>query len=60
MATTDEAVATGPCRAAVLTFAYDDPADPSLVTVYPVESDSRATTWLSIDADHAVTIADAR
>lgn len=42
-----------------LTFAYDDALDPSRVTIYPGDADDR-TTWISIDADHAVSTADAR
>ncbi|MUV90596.1 hypothetical protein GJ629_12365 [Halapricum sp. CBA1109] len=42
-----------------LTFAYDDPEDPATVTIYP-ESATDRTTWLSVDADHAVSLADAR
>lgn len=42
-----------------LTFAYDDPDDPSKVTIYPEDPDDQ-TTWISIDAEHAVSTADAR
>jgi hypothetical protein len=42
-----------------LTFAYDDPSDPSTVTVYP-EDDPDRTTWLSVDVDHAVSVEDVR
>lgn len=43
-----------------LTFAYDDPDDPATVTVYPEETEARATTWISVDVDHAVDLGDAR
>lgn len=42
-----------------LTFAYDDPTDPSTITIYPEDTEDR-TTWISIDAEHAVSTADAR
>lgn len=38
-----------------LTFRYDDPANPTEVTVFPAaEDDDRTTAWLTIDAAHAV------
>jgi hypothetical protein len=42
-----------------LTFAYDDEDDPSTVTIHPEGSTDR-TTWISIDAENAVSTADAR
>ncbi len=44
-----------------LHYRFDDPADPSEVTIYPVtDFDDITTTWLTIDADHAVALEDLR
>lgn len=44
-----------------LRYRYDDPVDPTEVTIYPVtDFDDITTTWLSIDADHAVGVEDLR
>ena len=42
--------------------AYDDRADPSTLTVFPAEAEwpEIGTTWISVDVDHAVAIADSR
>jgi len=37
-----------------LQAAYDDPADPAELTLFSAESDSRPTSWLTIDVEHAV------
>lgn len=66
MSTTDDTsepgwIETAPSSAPTydLTFAYDDPSDPKTVTIYPEDERDR-TTWLSIDADHAVALSDTR
>lgn len=43
-----------------MTFAYDDPDDPSTVTIYPAETEAPATTWISADTSHTVALADTR
>lgn len=43
-----------------LTFEYDDQENPTTVTVSPNRTDQLATTWLSVDVDHAVALDDAR
>lgn len=42
---------------ATLEAAYDDPDDPTELTLYPPEADCRQTCWLTIDADYAVDLA---
>lgn len=40
---------------------FDDLGDPTELTIYSVDgSDDPTTTWLSIDADHAISIEDLR
>lgn len=44
-----------------LHYRFDDPADPTEVTVYPVTDVADiTTTWLSMDADHTVAVEDLR
>lgn len=40
--------------------AYDDPENPTVLTVFPARTDRRETRWLSIDVAHAVALADVR
>lgn len=62
MSTTDDSsdpewVADPPSEASQspdLTFEYDDPEEPSTVTVYPEGTDAPRTTWISTDIAHAV------
>jgi hypothetical protein len=48
--------------APALRYALDDPADPATVTVYPGEADEAdlVTTWVSVDVDSAVPLAEMR
>lgn len=40
---------------------FDDLADPTELTIYSVDlSDDPTTTWLSIDADHAIPLEELR
>jgi len=43
-----------------LTVAYDDPEEPTMVTIYPEETDARSTTWISADVEHAVAVREVR
>lgn len=38
--------------------AYDDPHDPSELTLFPADSDQVATRWLTVDLEHAVDLAE--
>lgn len=42
--------------------AYDDRSDPSMLTVFPANAEwpEIGTTWISVDVDHAVSIAESR
>jgi hypothetical protein len=40
-----------------LTVAYDDPADPAELTLYPADGACRETCWLTIDVEAAVDLA---
>jgi len=42
--------------------AYDDHADPSIMTVFPTEAEwpEIGTTWISVDVEHAVSVSDYR
>lgn len=63
MSTTDDRLA-GPDRDALpefeLEYLYDDPEDPSKVTVFPTESDSPETEWVLTDYETAVSLRDIR
>lgn len=41
-----------------LSYAVDSETDPSRVTVYSPEKTETGTHWITIDADHAVDLAD--
>lgn len=44
-----------------LHYRFDDPADPTELTIYPVtDFEDITTTWLTIDAEHAVDLEDLR
>lgn len=41
-----------------LAHAFDDDADPRYVTVYPAHRTDVTTTWLTVDVEHAVDLAE--
>lgn len=41
-----------------LDYGIDDPDDPDEVTIFEPDAESVTTSWLSIDAGHAVSIED--
>lgn len=41
-----------------LLYAVDDESDPRSVTVYPRDPDDVTTTWLTMDVEHAVDLAE--
>lgn len=41
-----------------LDYGYDDPDDPTSVTVYAPNADDVCTTWITIDVHHAVPLED--
>ena len=43
-----------------LEYKFDDEEDPESVTVFEPEEEAKLTAWITMDVDHAASVAEAR